>query len=185
MRGVLAYRRAILKKTVFDRCAGYPFPGTVTLRNVAKISKFVRDLWTHPTTLAIMSEILGTQVDVIMPTEIGHTNIQVTGAGDVLEQLSIQPQAGPCTPPEKDESYDPLSGASVIPWQSVVSVMFRCVIPALTSVSYDSYPYVCIIMLSDTANMRGGETFISGQEIHAVSEQGVVELSRVLTGIQG
>ncbi|KAG8625261.1 hypothetical protein KVT40_007012 [Elsinoe batatas] len=149
--GVLAYRRAILKRHVFDQCGGYPFPGTVTLRNVARVSPFVRDLWTHPQTLAIMSAILGTKVDVVMPTEIGHTNIQVTGDGDVLEQLSVEPTTAKYSPAgQEEEAYDPLSGSSVIPWH------------------YDSYPYVCIIMLSDTTNMRGGETFISGQEIQAV-----------------
>ena len=54
-----------------------------------------------------------------MPTEIGHTNIQVSGSGDVLSQLKIQPsqEARPLT--KEEESYDPLSGSSVIPWQYV------------------------------------------------------------------
>ncbi|KAI5236051.1 hypothetical protein E4T43_08866 [Aureobasidium subglaciale] len=149
MEGVMAYRRAILRREVFEQCAGYPFPGTVTLRNVAKASQFVRDLWTHPKTIEIVSNVLGVKAEVIMDTEIGHTNIQVSGSGDVLSQLTIQPsqEARPLT--KEEEAYDPLSGSSVIPWH------------------YDSYPFVAIIMLSDTTHMKGGETYISAKDIQA------------------
>lgn len=119
MEGVMAYRRAILNQDVFSKCAGYPFPGTVTLRNIARVSKFVNDLWTHPQTLSIISNVLGVKVDAIMPTEIGHTNIQVSGSGDVLSQLSVQPSAEACPMTNEEKAYDPLSGSSVIPWQYV------------------------------------------------------------------
>jgi len=122
MEGVMAYRRAILNQDVFSKCAGYPFPGTVTLRNVAKVSKFVNDLWTHPQTLSIISKVLGVKVEAVMPTEIGHTNIQVPGSGDVLSQLSIQPSAEACSMTKEEETYDPLSGSSVIPWQYVGTI---------------------------------------------------------------
>ncbi|KAH0345228.1 hypothetical protein KCU81_g4531, partial [Aureobasidium melanogenum] len=148
--GVMAYRKALLRKEVFDECAGYPFPGTVTLRNVAKVSKFVSDFWTHPKTVSIISDALGTKVEAIMPTEIGHTNIQVSGPGDVLDQLKVRPSEEALPLTEEEEAYDPLSGSSVIPWH------------------VDSYPYVCIIMLSDTTHMKGGETYISGKDIQAV-----------------
>ncbi|KAH0397297.1 hypothetical protein KCU89_g8424, partial [Aureobasidium melanogenum] len=150
MEGVMAYRRALLRKEVFDECAGYPFPGTVTLRNVAKVSKFVFDVWTHPRTVSIISDALGIKVEAIMPTEIGHTNIQVSGPGDVLDQLSVQPSQEALPLTDEEEAYDPLSGSSVIPWH------------------VDSYPYVCIVMLSDTTHMKGGETYISGKDIQAV-----------------
>ncbi|KAI4739400.1 hypothetical protein E4T50_10149 [Aureobasidium sp. EXF-12298] len=153
MEGVMAYRRALLRKEVFDECAGYPFPGTVTLRNVAKVSKFVFDVWTHPRTVSIISDALGIKVEAIMPTEIGHTNIQVSGPGDVLDQLSVQPSQEALPLTDEEEAYDPLSGSSVIPWH------------------VDSYPYVCIVMLSDTTHMKGGETYISGKDIQAVSER--------------
>lgn len=108
-----------MRKDVFDHCAGHPFPGTVTLRNLAKVSKFVNDFWTHPDTLSIISNVLGIEVVAVMPIEIGHTNIQVSGSGDVLSQLKIHPsqEARPLT--KEEESYDPLSGLSVIPWQYV------------------------------------------------------------------
>jgi len=37
-----------------------------------------------------------------------------------------------------------LNSKSIIPWH------------------YDSYPYVCVIMLSETESMLGGETYIKG-----------------------
>lgn len=32
--------------------------------------------------------------------------------------------------------------------------------PITDSASYDSYPYVCVLMISDTEGMIGGETYI-------------------------
>ena len=57
--GVLAYRRSILRSEVLENCARGFGKGAVLLRNVSSRSKFVKDLWTHPRTMAVVREALG------------------------------------------------------------------------------------------------------------------------------
>jgi len=143
--GVLAYRRSILNKTVIKSCARRLGAGTLLLRNPSQYSKFVRDFWSHEETNRIVCQALGVSVEVIMDLEMGHTNIQVSAddAGDdVLGNLTVEPSTEARELTEAEKNYDPLGADSVIPWH------------------YDSYPYVCIIMLSDTTSMSGGDTFI-------------------------
>ncbi|KAJ5954973.1 hypothetical protein N7501_009252 [Penicillium viridicatum] len=143
--GVKAYRRALFQKDVIDKCASSPFPGTLVLRDAVKQSNFVNDFWTHPETMRIVSEAVGVPLEVVMPTEIGHTNIQVEGTtiAEMASNLKPEPAVEKLELSPEDRAYDPLKDASaIIPWH------------------YDSYPYVCVLMLSDTEGMIGGETYI-------------------------
>ncbi|KAJ5836697.1 hypothetical protein N7447_002723 [Penicillium robsamsonii] len=143
--GVKAYRRALFQKDVIDKCASSPFPGTLVLRDAAKQSMFVNDFWTHPETMRIVSEAVGVPLEVVMPTEIGHTNIQVEGTtiAEMASNLKAEPVVEKLELSPEDRTYNPLKDASaIIPWH------------------YDSYPYVCVLMLSDTEGMIGGETYI-------------------------
>lgn len=78
-RGVRAYRKALFQRNVIEKCASSPFPGTLVLRDAVKYSQFIRDFWTHPETMRIVSDASGVPLEVVMPTEIGHTNIQAEG----------------------------------------------------------------------------------------------------------
>ncbi|KAJ5726963.1 hypothetical protein N7493_005990 [Penicillium malachiteum] len=143
--GVRAYRRALFQKKVLEECASSPFPGTLALRDVEKQSKFIKDFWTHPETMRIVCEAMGVPLDVIMPTEIGHTNIQVEGASvsEMTKNLNVEPTTEKVELTAEERAYDPLKDTStIIPWH------------------YDSYPYVCVLMLSETEGMVGGETYI-------------------------
>ncbi|KXG49875.1 uncharacterized protein PGRI_058430 [Penicillium griseofulvum] len=143
--GVRAYRKALFQKNVIDKCASSPFPGTLVLRDAAKQSSFINDFWTHRETMNIVSEAVGVPLEVVMPTEIGHTNIQVEGTtiAEMANNLKVEPSVEKVELSPEDRAYDPLKDASaIIPWH------------------YDSYPYVCVLMLSDTEGMIGGETYI-------------------------
>lgn len=118
--GVRAYRRALFQQKVLNSCASSPFLGTLVLRNVEKQSKFIKDFWTHPETMGIVSEAMGVPLDVIMPTEIGHTNIQVEGAtiSQMTEKLNIEPTVEKVELSAEERAYDPLKDtSSIIPWQ--------------------------------------------------------------------
>lgn len=118
--GVRAYRRALFQKDVIDKCASSPFPGTLVLRDAAKQSKFVKDFWTHPETMRIVSEAVGVPLEVVMPTEIGHTNIQVEGTtiAEMASNLKPEPALEKIELSPEDRAYDPLKDASsIIPWQ--------------------------------------------------------------------
>ncbi|KAJ6032501.1 hypothetical protein N7540_003233 [Penicillium herquei] len=143
--GVRAYRRALFQKKVLDQCASSPFPGTLVLRDAGKQSNFIKDFWTHPETMRIVCEAMGVPLDIIMPMEIGHTNIQVEGTtvAEMTKSLSLEPTAEKVELTLEERSYDPLKDTStIIPWH------------------HDSYPYVCVLMLSETEGMVGGETYI-------------------------
>ncbi|EFX06480.1 hypothetical protein CMQ_6801 [Grosmannia clavigera kw1407] len=143
--GVRAYRRALFQQRVIDRCASSPFPGTLVLRGAEKQARFIRDFWTHPETLRIVSEAMDVPLEIVMPAEIGHTNIQVEGATnpEMVGKLKVEPSAEKVELSEAERAYDPLTDASaIIPWH------------------HDSYPYVCVLMLSETRGMIGGETYI-------------------------
>ncbi|OQE12102.1 hypothetical protein PENVUL_c001G03686 [Penicillium vulpinum] len=155
--GVKAYRRALFQKEVIDKCSSSPFPGTLVLRNAVKQSKFVNDFWTHPETMRIVSEAVGVPLEVVMPTEIGHTNIQVGGAtiAEMASKLKVEPMVERLELSPEDRTYNPLKDASaIIPWH------------------YDSYPYVCVLMLSNTEGMIGGETYIKKGDGEAQKVEG-------------
>ncbi|KAJ5692262.1 hypothetical protein N7462_001685 [Penicillium macrosclerotiorum] len=144
-QGVRAYRRAMFHPEVLNHCASSPFPGTLVLRNAVQHSKFIRDFWTHPETLSAVSRAAGLPLEVIMPTEIGHTNIQVDGLtiSEMKSNLQFEPSNQKIELSLEDRMYDPLKDdTAIIPWH------------------YDSYPYVCVLMLSETDGMIGGETYI-------------------------
>lgn len=118
--GVLAYRRSLFSARVLDQCAASPGPGTLTLRNVAAHSTFIRDFWSHPQTMAVLSEAVGVPLSIIMQAEIGHTNIQTNGCtmNEMLCDLTVEPQTTKVPlGKEEEQNYDPLSASSIIPWQ--------------------------------------------------------------------
>ncbi|KAK5030126.1 hypothetical protein LTR13_008439 [Exophiala sideris] len=144
LEGVRAYRRALFSQEVLHHCGGSPAPGTLTLRNAASFSSFISDFWSHPKTTQLLSEAADVPLKIVMSTEIGHTNIQTKGGSvsEMVSQLNVEPQTTKVPLTDEDRAYDPLKGSSIIPWH------------------YDSYPYVCVLMLSDTEGMLGGETYI-------------------------
>ncbi|CAI7605480.1 unnamed protein product [Penicillium glandicola] len=155
--GVKAYRRALFQKDVMNKCSSSPFPGTLVIRDAAKQSNFVNDFWTHPETMRIVSEAVGVPLEIVMPTEIGHTNIQVEGTTitEMASNLKVEPEVQKLELSPEDLTYDPLKDASaIIPWH------------------YDSYPYVCVLMLSDTEGMIGGETYIKKGDGEAQKVEG-------------
>jgi hypothetical protein len=119
-KGVRAYRKALFQQNVIDKCASSPFPGTLVLRDAAKHSQFIKDFWTHPETMRIVSEASGVPLEVVMPTEIGHTNIQVQGTtiSEMTSNLRIEPSVEKLDLSPEDRAYDPLKDkSSIIPWQ--------------------------------------------------------------------
>lgn len=118
--GVKAYRTALFQEDVINKCASSPFPGTLILRDAVKQSKFINDFWTHPETMKIVSEAVGVPLEVVMPTEIGHTNIQVEGTtiAHMASNLKVEPVVEKVKLSDEERSYDPLKDdTAIIPWQ--------------------------------------------------------------------
>ncbi|KAG9661956.1 hypothetical protein KCU95_g407, partial [Aureobasidium melanogenum] len=143
--GVLAYRRALFAPEVLDECAVSPYPNTLIVRDAAKKSKFLHDFWNHPETLNILSGLMQAPLVPIFKIEEGFVSVQTNSAKDLEEmkkEISIEPDHRLIEMSEEEKNANPLESGSIIPWH------------------FDSYPYACIIMLSHTDGMIGGETFI-------------------------
>jgi hypothetical protein len=145
---VKSLRHELFQPQLLKDCAWYPNPETCQLRGMApKYVKFMYDAWMHPSTLAAVSAAAGTELEIIMPYEIGHTNIQMgpEGKGDVF---NIPFSAESSTPLKLSESMeDDDLARPTVHWH------------------YDSYPFVCIVSLSTrSATQKGGETALRRQD---------------------
>ena len=101
---------------------------------------FVYDAWKSPETLAIISKIAGVDVLPQMDFEIGHINISMQTEEQKRESLAAFAEK---TSREADE------GVSGCPWEDDNPIV---------DWHTDSYPFVCVTMLSDCTDMIGGET---------------------------
>ncbi|KAL2074740.1 hypothetical protein VTL71DRAFT_8519 [Oculimacula yallundae] len=144
--GIIAYRKALFAPEVFENCSNVLYD-TLMLRNTAKHSKFIRDLWQHEETIRIISDAAGMDLVPVTEAEIAHTNVQIPGTTveERRRNLQVQPKAVLVPTAEGETDIDPLSG-SIVPWH------------------YDSFPFVCVLMLSDTDGRRGGETYIKKRD---------------------
>lgn len=110
------------------------------------LAQFIHDLWSHPDTIRACSDAAGMEVVPIMPYELGHTNVQTPNRGSVKETLAtLGPEPLPALVPSTEsdsetESDDEPGKEPVVGWHN------------------DSYPWVCVLMLSDASTMMGGET---------------------------
>ncbi|KIW01638.1 hypothetical protein, variant [Verruconis gallopava] len=110
---------------------------------VPKYAPFTYDAWTHPDTLAAISKVAGVDLVPWGDYEIAHINLSTKSTAQVqleLDELESKKRAhaedegiGGC--PHEDEK-------PIVGWHK------------------DSYPFVCVLMLSDCTNMIGGETAI-------------------------
>lgn len=105
-----------------------------------RYAPFVYDAWRSPEVLAIVSKIAGVELVPQMDFEIAHMNVSV--------QTEEEKQADLAALAEK-ASRDADEGVSGCPWEDD-----RPIVDWHT----DSYPFVCVLMLSDCTNMVGGET---------------------------
>lgn len=98
------------------------------------------DTWKHPATLAIISEVAGIDLVTAMDFEIGTVNISVKSEERKQEELAAIAER---TSFEEDE------GIAGCPWEDDKPIV---------DWHRDSYPFVCVTMLSDCSQMVGGET---------------------------
>lgn len=88
------------------------------------------DTWKNPEVLGIISKIAGIELIPAMDLEIAHINLSVQSQENMEQELREYHEAA-----ETDDDRDAIVG-----WHT------------------DSYPFVCVTMLSDCTQMIGGET---------------------------
>ncbi|CAD6575665.1 MAG: hypothetical protein ASARMPREDX12_004190 [Alectoria sarmentosa] len=134
-------RAEIFSKDVLENCKYSSNLAQCQLRGfAAKYAPFVYDVWKNPETLAIISKIAGVELVTEMDFEIAHINISVKSEKQKAEELEAFVDR---TLTEDDE------GIAGCPWEDDKPIV---------DWHTDSYPFVCVTMLSDCTNMIGGET---------------------------
>lgn len=115
-------------------------------------------MWRSPEVLAIVSKIAGVELVPSMDFEIAHVNISVSSK----EQ---QEEAQKAIKEHEQRQLD--EGVAGCPWEDD-----RPIVDWHT----DSYPFVCVTMLSDCTDMVGGETALrtASGEIMKVRGPGMV-----------
>ncbi|KAL1302255.1 hypothetical protein AAFC00_002676 [Neodothiora populina] len=106
-----------------------------------KYAPFTYDAWTHPETLSIISKVAGVDLVPVMNYEIGHINFSVKSEKETQEEVAAINR--------EKEGYENDEGIAGCPWEDESPVV---------GWHTDSYPFVCVLMLSDCTNMVGGET---------------------------
>ncbi|KAF2684712.1 hypothetical protein K458DRAFT_302044 [Lentithecium fluviatile CBS 122367] len=130
-------RTEIFKKEVQEECTFGSNLAPCVLRGYAKKhAPFTYEAWNHPDTLALISHIAGVGLVPVMDYEIAHVNCQTKTESQAKEerersQLEDEGRRG-C---QENRADKPIVG-----WHT------------------DSYPFVCVLMMSDCEGMIGGET---------------------------
>ena len=120
-----------------------------------RYAPFIYDAWHSPQVLDIVSKIAGIELVPAMDFEIGHINISVSTKEEQNAALQLIHEGG-----MNDKDDD----TPVVGWHR------------------DSYPFVCVLMLSDCKNMVGGETALKtgSGKIMKVRGPGMVSYSVVI-----
>jgi len=138
-----------------------------------RCAPFTYDAWNHSETLAIVSKIAGVHLIPAMNLEIAHVNVSVKSVQAARDELeSVQP--GLESSSERPSKARRVEGDEkpVVGWHT------------------DSYPFVCVTMLSDCTNMIGGETALRTANNEVLKVRGPEKvrrpqrhLSHFLTGL--
>ncbi|KAI9664961.1 MAG: hypothetical protein M1821_006409 [Bathelium mastoideum] len=136
------FRAEILNPEVMKNCRFTSNLAACQLRGYSpKYAPFIYDAWNNQETLAIISKIAGVDLIPVINFEIGHINLSVKSAKEAAEEVAGVTRA--------KQSYDDDEGIGGCPWEDDKPVV---------GWHTDSYPFVCVLMLSDCTNMVGGET---------------------------
>ncbi|KAL2852867.1 hypothetical protein BJY01DRAFT_259690 [Aspergillus pseudoustus] len=131
-------RKEVLSDEVFSKWKYSSELAQCQLRGYATdCAPFVYDAWKSPETLGIISKIAGVDLVPAMDFEIGHVNLAVYSEEEKNKALNeMVAKANRAA----DEGKDWEDGDPIVDWHT------------------DSYPFVCVTMLSDCTRMVGGET---------------------------
>ncbi|RBQ78839.1 hypothetical protein FVER14953_13526 [Fusarium verticillioides] len=139
--GVRMLRREMLSKPILDKYLRSWDRAPAYIAGHEKTAKFTLQAWQHPATQAAIDHAAGFGLRLLRrEADLGLVNIQLGPEGlPGVYKLTEVPSA-PLSPQEMQKSsYDDIP---IDAWHK------------------DQVPVVCVVMLSDTSSMQGGETAI-------------------------
>ncbi|KAI5969779.1 hypothetical protein CANMA_001153 [Candida margitis] len=113
--------------------------------------EFIHDAWTHPATLELISRMAGVELEVVIDFEIAHSNISMKTPEEADAEIARHEQQ------QQEQEMNSEEGANAAT-TTTSPTKSEDDIRAVVGWHHDSYPFVCVLMLSDTTNMIGGET---------------------------
>lgn len=142
--GVRELRADIFRSEIVGKYGSWKYPGVYRIRGYGQAAPFAYSMWRSPEVLKACSDAAGVDLDVIMDYEIGQLNVQLPKHVD--RSSAITDNLPPPEPPKAsdDDLETEEEGADL---KDLVSAWH-----------HDSYPWVCVLMLSDPIGMSGGET---------------------------
>lgn len=105
--------------------------------------QFIHDAWTHPATMELVSKMAGVDLEIVIDFEIAHANISMKAPEEADAEVAKHEAKVERMSERKESTSSTRSGDDI---------------RAVVGWHHDSYPFVCVLMLSDTTNMIGGET---------------------------
>ncbi|KAF2084180.1 hypothetical protein K490DRAFT_49596 [Saccharata proteae CBS 121410] len=149
-------RREIFQKEVMDNCKYSSNIAACQLRGYApKYAPFTYDAWKNPETLKIISNIAGVDLVPVMDVEIGHINLSVKSEEQTKQELDAISK--------QKRFFADDEGIGGCPWEDEKPVV---------GWHTDSYPFVCVLMLSDCTSMVGGETALRTADGNVIKVRG-------------
>lgn len=154
MEAVNLMRQEVMSRELFLEFARFCYSSTsgkdVAMRGYVKneeiiTAPFTYAAWTHPKTQALIDQMAGTELDIVMDYEIAHLNVSVNNCDEIEREEQIA-KAKAAVKKRGSSVHDESNGGANI--------------PAVVGWHKDSYPFVCVLMLSDTSDMIGGETHL-------------------------
>jgi hypothetical protein len=143
LEGVTEMRKDIFRAEIVRKHAQVIRPGVYKMRGYAQDAPFVNEVWRHPDVVNACSQAAGVELQLQFDYEIGHVNVQLDG---LIEHTEVDAILPPAIPPKSavgadmEKVKEETKQASVRDWH------------------VDSYPWVCVCMLSNPEGMVGGET---------------------------
>ncbi|KKY29017.1 hypothetical protein UCRPC4_g00206 [Phaeomoniella chlamydospora] len=134
-------RAEVLSKDVWENCQYSSNLSQCQLRGMApEFAPFIYDAWRNPKVLENISKVAGVDLVPEMDFEIGHINISMQSEEQKQEALAAIAEK---------EARQADEGVAGCPWEDDTPIV---------DWHTDSYPFVCVLMLSDCTKMIGGET---------------------------
>jgi hypothetical protein len=147
--GIRATRADLFRREILEnhRWKEAKDPNIYKLRGYAQAAPFVYDMWSSDAMLNACSQAAGCELEVVFEYEIGHINVQLP-PGKAKSDTDIDNLLPPAIPPKQNVYVDSVTAVQAANED----------IQNVTSWHNDSYPWVCVVMLSDPTGMKGGET---------------------------
>lgn len=142
--GVRDLRASIFNNDIVGKYGSWKYPGVYRIRGYGPAAPFAYSMWRSPEILRACSDAAGVELDIIMDYEIGQLNVQLPKGADESSVITDNLPAPVPPKPSSDEIEEYEEGADL---KDLVSAWHQ-----------DSYPWVCVLMLSDPVGMSGGET---------------------------